>query len=161
MHTLSHLNGILDPEAYTEGNVSDIPNAFKDPRKYPGFRVEIPQLMLAAALGDVQTIRRIHHQGFNIKSAIDYDSRTPLHLAASEGQIEVMRYLIKKCQANVNALDRFGTTPLDNALYHQHPKTAMYLRNHGGETGEVIKSVSLPPTSAASASSIGSASSTT
>ena len=36
----------------------------------------------------------------------DYDLRTPLHVAACEGQKEIVAYLIKK-KANINAKDRF------------------------------------------------------
>ena len=42
----------------------------------------------------------------------DYDKRTPLHLAASEGSYKVAEWLLEQ-KADVNALDRFKRTPLE------------------------------------------------
>lgn len=39
----------------------------------------------------------------------DYDKRTPLHLAASEGHVECVQLLLSHW-ADVNALDRMGGT---------------------------------------------------
>lgn len=36
----------------------------------------------------------------------DYDGRTALHVAASEGHAEVVTYLLKQCKAAADALDR-------------------------------------------------------
>lgn len=47
----------------------------------------------------------------------DYDQRTPLHLAAAEGCYAVASWLISQ-GAIVNAVDRFGGTPLDDAIRH-------------------------------------------
>ncbi len=44
----------------------------------------------------------------------DYDGRTPLHLAASEGHLDVVQYLISK-GAQVNIRDRWGGSPLSDA----------------------------------------------
>jgi ankyrin repeat protein len=41
----------------------------------------------------------------------DYDSRTALHLAASEGYVDVVESLLA-LNANVNATDRMGFSPL-------------------------------------------------
>ena len=41
--------------------------------------------------------------------------------------------------ANVNAKNRYGDTPLDQAIYYKHPETADLLRKHGGKTGEELK----------------------
>ncbi len=46
------------------------------------------------------------------KKCCDYDQRTPLHLAASEGSYKVSEWLLEN-KADVNALDRFKRTPLE------------------------------------------------
>ena len=44
----------------------------------------------------------------------DYDKRTALHLAAGEGHVEMVKLLCQR-GANVNAQDRWGNRPLDDA----------------------------------------------
>ena len=39
-----------------------------------------------------------------------------LHLAASEGLIEVVRYLVEEAGVNPSPVDRWGGTPLDDAI---------------------------------------------
>ena len=57
----------------------------------------------------------------------DYDKRTPLHLAASNGCLDAARFLVDDCQAELNAADRWGNGPLDDALRHEHGAVAKYL----------------------------------
>ena len=51
------------------------------------------------------------------------DERTALHLAASHGRSDVMNYLLQTCSESihVNAVDRMGGTPLDDAKRHEMP----------------------------------------
>lgn len=44
----------------------------------------------------------------------DYDGRTSLHLAASEGQLESVRLLLAR-GANPDPVDRWGNRPADHA----------------------------------------------
>ena len=62
----------------------------------------------------------------------DYDRRTALHLAAGEGHLDVVRFLCKR-GADVNAEDRWGGRPLDDALIKGHGRVAEVLRSHGAE----------------------------
>ena len=42
----------------------------------------------------------------------DYDKRTPLHLAAAEGKVEVVKFLLEK--GAISTKDRWNNTPLDD-----------------------------------------------
>jgi glutaminase len=57
----------------------------------------------------------------------DYDGRTPLHLAAAEGQPEVVRYLLA-AGAGPQPVDRWGGTPLSDAKAGGHTEIAAPLR---------------------------------
>ena len=46
----------------------------------------------------------------------DYDGRTCLHLACSEGHIDIVKFLMDNGIMNVNPVDRWGNTPYDDAL---------------------------------------------
>jgi ankyrin repeat protein len=52
-------------------------------------------------------------------NAGDTDSRRALHVAAAEGKIEIVKCLLNS-GANVNVEDRWGSTPLDDAVLGQH-----------------------------------------
>jgi Ankyrin repeats (3 copies) len=76
-------------------------------------------LITAASEGDVDEVRDLLEYGNIDVNEGDYDQRTALHLAASaagqgEGHYQVIALL---CQAgaNVNAEDRWGNRPLDDA----------------------------------------------
>lgn len=60
----------------------------------------------------------------------DYDRRTALHVASSEGRLDVVKYLVSK-GAKVNRSDRWGGSPLDDAHRHRHTEVAKYLRGRG------------------------------
>ena len=72
----------------------------------------IYSLLLAASNGDLNSIIILYSKGIDLNSA-DYDKRTALHLACSEGQIEVIKYLINK-NVNKEVVDRWNNTPLDD-----------------------------------------------
>jgi ankyrin repeat protein len=70
-----------------------------------------------AAEGNVDKIRLLATNGVDV-SLGDYDDRTPLHLAACNGNTAVLEYLLKQETVLVNAVDRFGGTPYEDALRH-------------------------------------------
>ncbi|MCG8417356.1 MAG: ankyrin repeat domain-containing protein [Proteobacteria bacterium] len=63
-------------------------------------------------------------------NAADYDGRTALHLAAAEGRLDVVAYLLNR-GARVNVIDRWGGTPLQDAIRHTHDAIAQLLTEHG------------------------------
>jgi len=66
------------------------------------------------------------------------DGGTPLHNATWKGHKEIAKLLIVK-NADVNAKDVEGQTPLDWAEEEKYKEIADLLRKHGGKTGEELK----------------------
>ncbi|XP_010525078.1 PREDICTED: potassium channel SKOR-like [Tarenaya hassleriana] len=71
-------------------------------------------LCTVVAKGDSDFLRRLLENGIDPNSK-DYDHRTPLHVAASEGLYLMAKQLVQ-AGGFVLAKDRWGNTPLDEAM---------------------------------------------
>lgn len=69
------------------------------------------QFMDAILKEDMKFINR-HIKNMDV-NRYDYDKRTPLHIACSEGSFGIIKLLLK-AKANVNARDRWGNLPIDD-----------------------------------------------
>eukprot|EP01130_Rhizamoeba_saxonica_P012440 TRINITY_DN5247_c0_g1_i1.p1 TRINITY_DN5247_c0_g1~~TRINITY_DN5247_c0_g1_i1.p1 ORF type:complete len:1393 (-),score=361.44 TRINITY_DN5247_c0_g1_i1:42-4220(-) len=67
----------------------------------------------AAQKNNIPLLEKYIKAGVDINIG-DYDKRTALHIAASEGHLEAVKFLIEH-GANVNVVDRFGNTPLSDS----------------------------------------------
>ena len=88
-------------------------------------------LCAAAGHGQMDRIRVLVKYGVGVNSA-DFDGRTALHLASSQGNLRVVELLLSM-EANVNKQDRWGHTPLDEAVGKGHDLVAAALFARGGE----------------------------
>jgi len=84
-------------------------------------------MLNAAANGDILTLKEFLSLGVDLNYA-DYDQRTPLHVAAAEGQTKVVEFLLNR-QANPEPLDRWGRKPIDDAKTHEHTQIVTMLAN--------------------------------
>lgn len=78
------------------------------------------ELCSAACEGDLKTLQELISSG-HVVNAGDYDRRTAIHIAAAEGNEEVVAFLLSK-RADSQAKDRWGHTALDEATRGGHTK---------------------------------------
>nr|XP_046252987.1 glutaminase kidney isoform, mitochondrial-like [Scatophagus argus] len=79
----------------------------------------VVNLMFAAYNGDVSALRRFALSAVNMEQR-DYDSRTALHIAAAEGHVEAVIFLTEICKVNPHMKDRWGNSPIDDAMQFGH-----------------------------------------
>lgn len=92
------------------------------------------------ALGNQFELERMLMDRPGLVNFRDYDFRTPLHLAASEGHVDICRFLVAK-GAQINRVDRWGGSPLDDAHRHKHAAVVQYLREHKAQFGNTATAI--------------------
>ena len=87
------------------------------------------EALWAASRGDLRTIRRLRGEQIDLQKG-DYDRRSPLHLAAAEGHVDVVMFLLS-CGVDSDQPDRWGGTALGDATQNQHEAVVKVLEAHG------------------------------
>ncbi|XP_045893798.1 glutaminase liver isoform, mitochondrial isoform X5 [Micropterus dolomieu] len=110
----------------------DIRTPFRQILAYRQWKAEsegyqIMNVLLAAFKGDVQALRRYFLSGVDV-TAVDYDGRSALHVAAAEGHTEVIRFLLENTGANPALKDRWGSSPLQEARTHNKEAAVQLLQ---------------------------------
>uniref|UniRef100_A0A9J7XH10 glutaminase n=2 Tax=Cyprinus carpio TaxID=7962 RepID=A0A9J7XH10_CYPCA len=89
----------------------------------------VMNLMFAAHSGDVSALRRFALSSTDMDLK-DYDSRTPLHVAAAEGHMDVVLFLMQSCKVNPFVKDRWGNIPRDDAMQFGHKDVVKILEEY-------------------------------
>jgi serine/threonine protein kinase len=100
-------------------------------------------LLQQAARGDQEAMEAILKVWPNHANFRDYDRRTALHVAASEGHLHICEYLVDVQQVSINRSDRWGGSPLDDAHRHRHLDIVKFLRKRGAKSGSTKLSTNL------------------
>jgi len=116
-------------------------NDKKDPRNIKNKNeITTEQVIKFSSVGDLSALKRISIHECDFRKG-DYDNRTPLHLAASNGHLNVVKYLIEECDIlNINPVDRWNGTPYSDAIREKFDEVAEYLKSMGGSNAKLIKS---------------------
>lgn len=100
------------------------------------FALEKQKTLLRAAFkaareNNIPGIKEVLNLGLSV-NAQDEDGRTVLSAVAYEGHIDIVRFLIKECRANVNIADNLGWTPLHRAIHGKKLEVIRCLIKEGG-----------------------------
>lgn len=102
-------------------------------------KVNVTQNLLHfSAMGDLKGIKSLKIEDDIDMDKGDYDGRTALHLACSENQLKVVEYLLKNGVKNLNPMDRWGNTPLDDATRGGFADIIQMLRKRDARSGTEI-----------------------
>lgn len=93
------------------------------------------ELLRAAAEGSSVTVDLLLRAGVSTAAA-DVEGRTALHLAAAAGHVAICEKLIA-ANADVNAVDRWGATPISDATRFEHFELSQLLRSASAKTADL------------------------
>ncbi|VDI29999.1 glutaminase, partial [Mytilus galloprovincialis] len=100
------------------------------------------RLIIAAANGDVSTLQSLHEKKVDMNLR-DYDGRTALHLAAANGHVEAVEFLVKEAKVTVLIPDRESRIPMNDKNAEIQKLLTKYKNNAGQKAKLSVKDETL------------------
>ena len=85
--------------------------------------------MESIGLGAFSTVEYLINNGADV-NCVSSNDETPLYVASQNGRLDVVKYLVEQCQANVEAKNNNLSTPLQLASTYGHLPIVQYLVKH-------------------------------
>jgi len=79
--------------------------------------------------GDLNALKLFHECGANLM-AKNYQNRTAAHIAAAEGKIEILKFLITEGKYNIFEKDKYGNIPIDDGNQEIKEYLKQYINKH-------------------------------
>ncbi|GLJ50906.1 hypothetical protein SUGI_1084110 [Cryptomeria japonica] len=100
------------------------------------------QMLFLTCRGNAEGLKALldHHHPPSMSIALILDDRTALHVAACQGHAHLVHLLISR-GANVNARDRWGSTPLVDAKYYGNTEICNTLKSNGAKPPKTTMSL--------------------
>lgn len=93
--------------------------------------IETREMISAVSGNEVDEVQRLIKKNCAVNEP-DYDGRTPLHIAASNNNLELVKILLNVTDINVNPVDNFEMTPYHDAITNNFTAVAELLKlKHG------------------------------
>jgi glutaminase len=86
------------------------------------------EFLYACMENNMNAIRKLVLSGIDV-NVMDYDKRTGLHIAASEGLVELVKYLLEN-GADLDKRDRWNNTPYDDACRENKKEVIEIFENY-------------------------------
>lgn len=101
------------------------------------------ELFAATNAGDLAKVTELVEAGVPINSQDKYGT-TPLTMAARNGEMEMVRYLVSQ-GADIDRKDTFyGVGPTDWAMFNEHQEVVLFLLKEGADSREGVLQMAVP-----------------
>lgn len=89
-----------------------------------------------AAAGHIREIKQLIETDPKVLNLTDYDRRSLVTLAVSNGHFKLVKYLVDS-GADLNIIDKFSMTALDESIKHHNNHIYEYLLQHGAKVNPI------------------------